>query len=107
MCWQGRIKHDKLEGVDPTGDFLAAAALSPARAEPLIWLCWHYHAQLERCGEDDRVCHLQNRVAAYYYAKQAAALPYPPGVRHGSCVQCEAGHNALANRRPPPRMSAG
>ena len=46
-----------------------------------MWLCWHFHALLERCGADDRVCHLQNRVAAYHYARAAATLPYPSGVR--------------------------
>ena len=73
--------HERLKDRDPAPDFLAAWALSPERAEPPLWLCWHYHAALERCGVDDRVCHLQNRVAAYYYARAAAALPYPSGVR--------------------------
>ncbi|KAK9827659.1 hypothetical protein WJX81_004467 [Elliptochloris bilobata] len=76
---RGRILHENLKERDPVPDFLAASAISPARAEPLIWLCWHYHGLLERCGVDDRVCHLQNRVAAYYYAKAAAELPYPSG----------------------------
>jgi len=80
---QGRIKHDKLEGADPAPDFLAAAALAPERAEPLIWLCWHYHKRLDACAAADRVCRLQNRVAAFYYARAAAAVPYPPEVRRG------------------------
>ena len=78
---QGRIKHDKLEGADPTPDFRAAAALAPERAEPLIWLCWHYHKRLDACAAADAVCRLQNRVAAFYYARAAAAVPYPPEVR--------------------------
>lgn len=77
----GAHQHERLKDKDPTPDFLAAWAMSPERAEPPLWLCWHYHALLERCGVDDRVCHLQNRVAAYFYARAAAALPYPSGVR--------------------------
>ena len=77
LTGQGRIKHDKLEGADPAPDFLAAAALAPERAEPLIWLCWHYHKRLDACAAADRVCRLQNRVAAFYYARAAAAVPYP------------------------------
>jgi len=68
-------------------DFLAAAALAPERAEPLIWLCWHYHKRLDACAAADRVCHLQNRVAAFYYARAAAAVPYPPEVRRAQHKQ--------------------
>jgi hypothetical protein len=82
---QGRIKHDRLPpGTDPRPDFLKAHRLFPARAEPLIWLCWHHHKLMDACPRGNagtEVCWLRERIAAYHYARKAAALPMPE-VRH-------------------------
>ncbi|EIE18186.1 hypothetical protein COCSUDRAFT_45597 [Coccomyxa subellipsoidea C-169] len=79
---RGRIKHDRipLGTVDPRTDFLKAHHLFPGRAEPLIWLCWHHHKLMDACPQGTagtEVCWLRERVAAYYYARKAAALPMP------------------------------
>lgn len=78
---QGRIKHDRmpLGSVDPRPDFLAAHRLYPGQAEPLIWLCWHHHKVMDACarGPGQETCWVQNRAAAYHYARRAAALPMP------------------------------
>jgi hypothetical protein len=82
---QGRIKHDRLPpGTDPRPDFLKAHRLFPARAEPLIWLCWPHHKLMDACPRGNagtEVCWLRERIAAYHYARKAAALPMPE-VRH-------------------------
>ena len=65
---------------DPLPDFLKAHSLFPARAEPLIWLCWHHHKLMDACPKGTpgtEVCWLRERVAAYHYARKAAALPMP------------------------------
>ena len=52
LCVQGRIKHRRLQAhphldpandtsLDPAPDLLAALAVSPQRAEPLMFLSWH------------------------------------------------------------------
>ncbi|CAL8463331.1 g2865 [Coccomyxa elongata] len=79
---RGRIKHDRmaLGTEDPLPDFLKAHTLFPERAEPLIWLCWHHHKLMDACPAGTpgtEVCWLRERVAAYHYARKAAALPMP------------------------------
>ena len=78
---QGRIKHDRMPvgSADPRPDFLAAHRLYPARAEPLIWLCWHHHKLMDNCtaGPGQHTCWVRHRAAAYHYARKAAALPMP------------------------------
>ena len=78
---QGRIKHDRMAPgeADPRPDFLAAHALYPQRAEPLIWMCWNYHKMMDNCarGPGQGTCWVRHRAAAFVYARRAAALDMP------------------------------
>ena len=78
---QGRIKHDRMPvgAAAPRPDFLAAHRLYPARAEPLIWLCWLHHKLMDNCtaGPGQHTCWVRHRAAAYHYARKAAVLPMP------------------------------
>ncbi|EIE22202.1 hypothetical protein COCSUDRAFT_42571 [Coccomyxa subellipsoidea C-169] len=68
--------------VDPVPDLLAALALYPKRAEPLMQLSRHSEWMRDKwCHRDvdPVVCRMQQQVSAFDYAHQAAEMPFPGG----------------------------